>query len=69
MIMNSCPRCGSLNLVADRALAGRIICANCGTPVSGSSFIKSNTIFNLNKANKRNIIFLAILIFVLVIII
>ncbi len=65
---NSCSRCGSLNLIADRALAGRIICANCGTPISNNSFGNKNLRVNVKHFNKRIIIFIMIFIFVLIII-
>ena len=38
-----CPSCGSKNLFADRALAGRLVCRDCASPVGSlnSSFPKS----------------------------
>jgi hypothetical protein len=31
----ACPRCGSWSVRADRSLAGRMVCGNCGTPLQG----------------------------------
>lgn len=31
----ACPRCGSLAVRADRALAGRLVCGHCGIPLNG----------------------------------
>ncbi len=59
MNLNSCQRCGSLNLRADRALAGRIICANCGTPFSKKSYSLNKSLFN-NITFKKVILLLAI---------
>ena len=68
MSINSCHRCGSLNLVADRALAGKIICANCGSPVLNYTFKRNNSVLNINKA-KKIIIFLALFMLVLILIV
>ena len=68
MSINSCHRCGSLNLVADRALAGRIICANCGSPVLNYTFKKYNSVLNINRKAKNIIIFLALFMLVLILI-
>ena len=63
-----CTRCGSTNIVADRALAGRLVCSRCG-----SSSIKSSSNYlpkELNKFliyNKKNL-FIIILLLVLFII-
>ena len=42
-----CQRCGSTNIVADRALAGRLVCSRCG-----SSSIKSSSNYFPKEINK-----------------
>tara|TARA_B100000700_G_C14560215_1_gene630720 strand:- start:59 stop:274 length:216 start_codon:yes stop_codon:yes gene_type:complete len=32
MALKKCLVCGSSNLIADRALSGRLICSSCGRP-------------------------------------
>ena len=65
-----CERCGSTNIVADRALAGRMVCSRCG-----SSSIKSSSKYlpkELNKLliyNKINIFFIIMLLVLFIIII
>ena len=64
-----CERCGSTNIVADRALAGRLVCSRCG-----SSTIKSSSNYlpkELNKllAYNKTSLFIIIMILVLFIII
>ncbi len=65
-----CERCGSTNIVADRALAGRLVCSICG-----SSSIKSSSNYlpkELNKLiiySKKNLFIIIILLALFVIII
>ena len=59
MINNKCYYCGSTNLRADRALAGKIICANCGRP-----YITRNNIIRLNKSSFFNVRTKYLLIFI-----
>ena len=47
MILNKCLVCGSSNLIADRALSGRLICTSCGNPY-GVRNLGSNKINNCN---------------------
>jgi len=56
-----CIQCGSGNLISDRSLGGRIVCARCG-----SSSFKSAKIFD--RKNKQ-IFYLLLLIFILLVII
>ena len=71
MIRNKCLVCGSLNMRADRALSGRLVCNSCGTPfgVRRSGTRKMNNL-NIYSLNNKYFIFLFILIlaFILVII-
>ena len=69
MTIISCPRCGSLNLVADRALAGRIICANCGSPISNYAYKRINSNFNANRRFKNIIIISAIFLLILILVV
>ena len=55
MVAKRCNYCGSNSLIADRSLAGRIICNDCGTPYGVKVYknkhrnVKSITrIWNLN---------------------
>ncbi len=66
MGINSCQRCGSLNLIADRALAGRIICSDCGTPASSYYLGNSNSVLGFKK--NKIFVFLGILTIILVLI-
>ena len=66
MKSNSCDKCGSLNLVADRVLAGRIICANCGSPVLNYTVRKNTSIPNINRNIKNIIIFISVFMLVLI---
>ena len=69
MTNNSCHRCGSVNLVADRALAGRIICANCGYPTSSFPLKKNISFFKIKRNTKNIIIFIALFMLVVILII
>ncbi|MBM5823907.1 MAG: hypothetical protein FJ054_00775 [Cyanobacteria bacterium M_surface_10_m2_119] len=31
----ACPHCGSWSVIADRSLAGRMVCRRCGRPLGG----------------------------------
>ena len=47
-----CQRCGSSDLIADRALAGRIVCSVCGSKDIGNrkpSFMKNKPTLNFNN--------------------
>ena len=66
MPSNRCHRCGSFNLIADRALAGKIICSDCGTPIL-NSYRSNNSIFTFKKSN-RSILLLLLCIFLIIII-
>ncbi len=35
-----CSNCGSRSIRADRALAGRLVCNDCGYPISGKRYQK-----------------------------
>ena len=64
-----CLTCGSRNLVADRALAGRIVCASCGsTKIKSISFFSTGILPTRNK-NKRIAIIIIGLIILLIILI
>ena len=52
-----CGRCGSINLISDRSLGGKIVCVNCG-----SSFIKTKSI--INSGNKK-IYYILVILFVI----
>tara|TARA_B100000700_G_C14697645_1_gene692947 strand:- start:414 stop:626 length:213 start_codon:yes stop_codon:yes gene_type:complete len=68
MIKNKCLVCGSLNLKADRALSGRLICTSCGNPYGVRKFNhKRMRNYNLSLIN-RYIIYIILLIFVIYII-
>ena len=65
-----CNRCGGKNLIADRALAGRLVCRDCGTPQSNRSIQMKYQVrnkFNLrsNRLLIISLIFLLSLIIVL----
>ena len=49
--MNSsyCNYCGSVNLIADRALGGKLICRDCGRPVSKIKYFKPPLIMNRTR--------------------
>ena len=51
MLNRNCLNCGSTNLRADRALAGRIICNDCGSPLGVKSY-KRRFDFNLDTRKK-----------------
>ena len=65
-----CGRCGSTNIVADRALAGRLVCSTCG---SFSIKLSSNYLpKELNKLliyNKTNLFIITMLLVLFIIII
>ena len=69
MKTNSCHKCGSFNLIADRALAGRIICANCGTPISNYAYKSNSPTLNINRNFKNIIIFTVLFILVLILVV
>jgi len=70
MISNKCLVCGSSNLRADRALGGRLVCTSCGNPY-GVRKVGRNRVNNLNNFsfNKKNWLFLSILIFAFILVI
>ena len=49
----SCHKCGGYKLIADRALGGKIICTDCGTPYELRNNYSSYK-FSSNLATKRN---------------
>ena len=60
-----CNRCGSSNLRADRALAGRIICNDCGTPFSKSRpWGKSRSNKAMNSSVKNMLLFIIFIIII-----
>ncbi len=68
MAFNNCTYCGSARLIADRALAGKIICAECGRPYvkNRSLFIRSR---KKGKGLKSSLALISLLIIVLIVII
>ena len=71
MIRNKCLVCGSSNLRADRALSGRLVCNECGTPSGVGRRVKNKkSIYNKFSLNNKYFIFICILIlaFILVVI-
>ena len=67
MIVNVCQRCGSFDFIADRALAGRIICANCGTPAS-KSVLRNTSNFTISNRYKKIIISLVVILLIIILI-
>ena len=65
-----CERCGSTNIVADRALAGRLVCSRCGSSSirSSSNYLTKelNKLFIYNKVNIFIIIMLLILFIIII---
>ncbi len=65
MATKICLKCGCSNFIADRALAGRIVCSRCGTPYErGNAFIAKRS----NKKIRNLLVILAITIFTIVLI-
>lgn len=67
MSPNRCNYCGSTNLRADRALAGRIICNECGIP-AGTKTSRFAPVYNRRIDKTINFNMLLLMIFILVII-
>tara|TARA_B100000700_G_C14304402_1_gene516350 strand:+ start:314 stop:526 length:213 start_codon:yes stop_codon:yes gene_type:complete len=67
---NKCYVCGSSDLRADRALAGRLVCTSCGNPY-GIKKVGRNKVnkFNLISLNKKYLFFISILIFAFIIVV
>ena len=65
-----CLFCGSTNLIADRALSGRLICNSCGNPYGARKVgrIKINK-HNSFSFNNKNWLFLLILIVSIIIVV
>tara|TARA_Y100001968_G_scaffold318909_1_gene349749 strand:- start:258 stop:473 length:216 start_codon:yes stop_codon:yes gene_type:complete len=70
MPTNKCFVCGSSNLIADRALSGRLVCTSCGTPygVGKTGRNKFNN-FNTFSNKKKYWIFIFIIIFTIILVI
>ena len=70
MGVNRCSNCGSTNLRADRALAGRIVCNDCGIPFGNSSYRARNIPGKIGKKNRTlNLLLLFLFCFFILIII
>ena len=67
MIQRSCSRCGSLSLRADRSLAGRLVCRECGTPIdiNPKSIFRPSGNKNFFRRKKYLIIVLVVIIILL----
>ena len=65
--MNSkiCAFCGSSNFIADRALAGKIICSGCGRPVSNYRLSYSKK-YSKNLSNTKIILLFILVIFIVI---
>ena len=65
-----CERCGSANIVADRALAGRLVCSTCGSfsIKSCSNYLPKelNKLLIYNKTNLFIIIMLLVLFIIII---
>ena len=59
-----CSYCGSRNFRADRSLAGRMVCRNCGNPYSPRNHLRS-VFIGENKYVKYFILFIFIFSFIL----
>jgi len=62
-----CQRCGSSEIIADRSLAGRIVCASCG-----STKLEASNNFNIvskldKKMNTLTLFLLAIAVLVFIV--
>tara|TARA_B100001250_G_C19192953_1_gene526028 strand:+ start:223 stop:438 length:216 start_codon:yes stop_codon:yes gene_type:complete len=70
MIANKCLFCGSSNLIADRALSGRLVCTSCGNPYGVRKVVRNKfNRFNTFSAKKRYWLFILILIFSIILVI
>ena len=59
MSRSICRNCGSDSFRADRALAGRLVCTKCGTPMGDFDNRKIRNLVNKkNIFRKRNILIL-----------
>ena len=70
--MNSsqCNICGSSQFRADRALAGKLICTKCGSPVgSRRNRLHQNNVARSSKRINQNVILFIIMIIISLIII
>ncbi len=67
MKLNRCDYCGSTNIKADRALAGKLFCLNCGRTLSNKSVKRFQTIRN-NRTGKIWIYFLLLILILLIVI-
>ncbi len=65
-----CEKCGSTNIVADRALAGRLVCSTCGSfSIKSSSNYLPKELNKLLVFNKTNLFIIIMLLVVFLIII
>ena len=65
MIKNRCSYCRSINFRADRALAGKLICMDCGKPLNKQKFYSSGK--NIKVINVYKFTFLFIMTFLIII--
>ena len=65
--MNSkiCAFCGSSNFIADRALAGKIVCSGCGKPVSNYRFSNNNKYRQIDSNTKIILLFILVIFIVI----
>ena len=66
---NRCKSCGSKDFRADRALAGRLVCATCGNPLGTRVFnskYPSGKYIGLNKSVCAYIIFFTVVLLIII---
>ncbi len=65
---NRCKSCGGKKFRADRALAGKLICATCGSPIGTRTFNRSHRSGKYVRLDKSLIVYIIIALVLLLII-
>ena len=70
MIAKKCLFCGSSNLIADRALSGRLVCRSCGNPYGVKKVIRNKIDdFNPFTPIRKHWLFIAIFLFAFILVV
>ena len=68
MSFEICPNCGGKSFRADRALAGKVICNKCSTPLGSKPFRKRSKVSRASFYINKKVIYLTLFLLILILV-
>ena len=68
MSLEICSNCGGRSFRADRALAGKVICNRCSTPLGSKPFRKRSKVSRVSFSINKKVIYATLFMIILIIV-